>query len=240
MRVHAVDVGANDLGVVEGAELVVLATPVSVIARQLGELRRYLASGTVVTDAGSTKRVVVDAARSAGTPLFVGGHPMGGAAVGGFANARHDLFVDRPWIFTPTAGTPVPAVERLSAFAQGLGARPVVMDAAGHDRLLAAISHLPQVVASALMAVVGERADEAGLALAGGGLRDTTRLASSPASIWTDILASNADEIGPAIDALIGELQRIRNGLGDSRAAEDLFMRAQRWRERLVRGADER
>ncbi len=234
MRTHAVDVGANDLGVVNGADLVVLATPVGVIARHLGELGPHLASGTVVTDAGSTKRGIVDAARSAGTPLFVGGHPMGGAAVGGFANARPDLFVHRPWIFTPEANTPTEVLERLSTWAAGIGARPVVMDAPEHDRVLAAISHLPQLVASALMATVGERAGDAGLALSGGGLRDTTRLASSPASMWTDVLSTNADEIGPAIDALIEELRRIRTRLDDPSAVQDLFAHAQRWRERLV------
>src|SRR5207344_2746741 len=99
---------------------------------------------------------------------------------------------------------------KLFAFVTALGAEPRLMTADAHDRLLALLSHLPQLTASALMQVVGEGAGAEGLALAGRGLVDTTRLASSPADIWKDIAATNADEIGPALDALIAALGRLR------------------------------
>jgi prephenate dehydrogenase len=104
------------------------------------------------------------------------------------------------------------------------------MAADAHDRLLAFLSHLPQLTASALMEVVGDAVGETGLALAGRGLADTTRLASSPADIWKDIAASNADQIAPAIDALIAALQAIKQDLRSGDRLEELFDSANRWR----------
>ena len=104
------------------------------------------------------------------------------------------------------------------------------MDAAAHDRLLAFLSHLPQLTASALMQVVGESVGIDGLALAGRGLADTTRLASSPADIWQDIAATNADEIGPALDGLIELLQELRRDLPEGDRLHDVFTGAARWR----------
>ena len=102
---------------------------------------------------------------------------------------------------------------------------------------MAFLSHLPQVTASALTSVVGEAVGE-GLRLAGRGLVDTTRLASSPADIWRDICAANADEIGPALDMLIAALQALRDGLGSGHAVDDLFATANRWRETLEESID--
>jgi len=189
----------------------------------------------VVTDTGSTKRDIV--ARAAGLPsrlTFVGGHPLGGAAVGGIEHARADLFRTRPWIFTPPDDTASDALRRLTAFASALGSSPSVLTPEEHDRALAYLSHLPQLAASALMAVVGHGVGADGLALAGRGLVDTTRLASSPSDIWRDIAASNADQIAPALDRLIEVLTALRADLdGGSRLAE-VFAEAARWREQLV------
>src|SRR5207244_8827561 len=150
---------------------------------------------------------------------FVGGHPLAGAARGGLEHARPDLFVGRPWLLTPggvlEGMPPHDAVERLSAFIVALGATPRIVDADAHDRLLAFLSHLPQLTASALMQVVGEAVGNEGLALAGRGLADTTRLASSPPDIWTDIVATNADEIDVALGKLIAVLEDLRRDLGE-------------------------
>jgi prephenate dehydrogenase len=125
------------------------------------------------------------------------------------------------------------AFEKLSAFITALGAVPRTMGVAAHDRLLAYLSHLPQLTASALMQVVGDTVGEHGLALAGRGLADTTRLASSPPGIWADIAATNAEEIGPALDALIEVLQDLRGDLSSGERLEEVFTAAARWRERL-------
>src|ERR1051326_5855058 len=111
--------------------------------------------------------------------------------------------------------------------------RSRVIGADAHDRLVAYLSHLPQLTASALMQVVGDAVGDDGLVLAGRGLADTTRLASSPADIWRDIAATNADEIGPALDALIAILQDLRRDLPSGDRVDEVFTDAARWRERL-------
>jgi prephenate dehydrogenase len=115
------------------------------------------------------------------------------------------------------------ALAKLTEFVQALGAVPRVLGVPAHDRLLAFLSHLPQFTASALMQVVGDAVADEGLALAGRGLADTTRLASSPPDIWRDIAATNADQIGPALDALIAVLQDLRRDLPDGDRLSDVF-----------------
>jgi prephenate dehydrogenase len=235
MRLHAIDVAADDPVVLAEADLVILAAPVRQNIELLAVLDENVPQAAVVTDVGSTKRAMVDAAR--GLPArfrFIGGHPLGGAAKGGLEHARSDLFAGRPWLLTPASeGDPGDAVEKLSSFIRALGAEPRLMDVAAHDRLLAFLSHLPQLTASALMGVVGEAVGPDGLALSGKGLADTTRLASSPADIWKDIAATNADQIGPALDALIDVLQDLRRDLPRGDKLTDVFAEAARWRRTL-------
>ena len=235
---HAIDVAADELYVISEADLIVLAAPVLQNVELLGQLGEFIPREAVVTDVGSTKRAIVSAA-SALPPrfTFVGGHPLGGAARGGFEFARADLFTGRPWIFTPHTDGAGAAMEKLFAFATALGATPRTMSPEEHDRVLAFLSHLPQLAASALMDVVGGGAGES-LALAGRGLVDTTRLASSPADIWRDIVATNADQIGPALDTLIERLTRLRADLTDGETLDGLFEEAARWRARLMEGRD--
>lgn len=232
---HAIDVASPDLMIASEADLVVLAAPVGQILELLPELPAHVGTDAVVTDVGSTKRAIVEAARALPPRLaFVGGHPLAGAARAGFDVARPDLFVDRPWLFTAAPGEQEEAVGRLSAFVRGLGARPVMLrSAAEHDHLLAFLSHLPQLAASILMAVIGDAAGEEGLALAGRGLHDTTRLASSPAHVWRDVCRTNADEIGAALDRVIAGLQDVRRGLADAQTIDEAFSRANDWRARL-------
>jgi len=234
MRLHAIDVAADDLIVLAEADVVILAAPVRQNTALLAELDENVRVSAVVTDTGSTKRVMADAAR--GLPrrfTFVGGHPLAGAAVRGLEHARPDLFQGRPWIFTPTGDASGAALEKLTAFVTALGAVPSVMNPDLHDRMLAFLSHLPQLAASALMDVVGSAVDEAGLALAGRGLIDTTRLASSPADIWQDIVATNSDQIGPALDTLIEVLTSLRADLGRGERLDEVFESANRWRQAL-------
>jgi prephenate dehydrogenase len=233
MRLHAIDVAADDPVVLAEVDLVILAAPVRQNIELLGELDGHVRQPAVVTDTGSTKRAVVEAAR--GLPpkfTFIGGHPLGGGAKGGLENARPDLFTGRPWLLTP-AREGGDAFEKLSAFIRALGAEPRVLDAAAHDRVLAFLSHLPQLTASALMQVVGDAVGSEGLALAGRGLADTTRLASSPSEIWRDIAATNADEIGPALDVLIALLQDLRRDLPAGDRLAEVFSGAAIWRRAL-------
>ena len=233
---HAIDVAADDLGVIAEADLIILATPVRQNIALLAELDACVPGAAVVTDGSSPKQDVVEAARALPPRFtFVGGHPLAGAARGGFEHARPDLFKGRPWIFTPHSDASGDAVDRLRQFAAGLGAVPRSMEAAAHDRLVAFLSHLPQLTASALMAVVGEAVGAEGLALSGRGLVDTTRLASSPADIWRDIAWTNAADIRQALNALIARLSALRDGLEDGGVIEETFDEAARWRDALMK-----
>jgi prephenate dehydrogenase len=236
MRLHAIDVAADDLIVLAEADLVILAAPVRQNLALLEELDENVRTPAVITDVGSTKRAIVDAARRLPPRFtFVGGHPLGGAAASGLEHARPDLFKGRPWLFTPAGESGGEALEKLMTFVQALGAEPRIMDAIAHDRLLAFLSHLPQLTASALMQTVGEAVGEEGLGLAGRGLVDTTRLASSSAEIWKDIASTNADELGVALDTLIGVLTDLRHELADGERLVEVFLNAARWRDRLVK-----
>ena len=233
---HAIDVAADDPVVMAEADLVILAAPVRQNIDLLDDLDLHISGAAVVTDVSSTKREIVEHARQLPSRFtFVGGHPLGGAPQSGIDYARPDLFRGRPWLFTPTDDAAGPALERLQSFVTALGAQPHVMTAGEHDRLLAYLSHLPQLTASVLMHVVGGAAGEKGLSLTGRGLADTTRLASSPPTIWRDICSTNADEIRAALDALIAELGALREGLDEDGVLERVFDSAVGWRSLLPR-----
>jgi len=239
----AIERGFANIAAMPQASLVVLAAPV----RQNIELLQEMSRGgqvivdpahprPLITDVGGTKRDIVGAARalSPGT-TFVGGHPLAGGERGGFAFARPDLFAGRPWIFTPDNDDSGDAVARLARFVTGLGARPCILSAEEHDRVMAYVSHLPQLAASALMEAVGAAAGSEGLRMAGRGLIDTTRLASSPADVWRDICLTNADAIGDALDCLIARLTQLRGDLRHGDAIEAIFSAAAKWRAELMK-----
>jgi prephenate dehydrogenase len=234
VEIAAIDV-QDDLARVAGAELVILSAPVRTNIGLLEELPPHVSTGAIVTDTGSTKRAIVRAAAALPSLTFIGGHPMAGATRGGAVNARADLFQGRPWILTPRRDDSAEAVARLEAFVAGLGASPHVMTPELHDRFVGAVSHLPQLTASALMHVVGKLAGDAGLEIAGPGLMDTTRLATSPSDIWKDVAATNEDVLRDALDALIASLTDLRDGLSTGDAIDSVFTSACRWRTSLDR-----
>ena len=235
MVLHAIDVAADDPVVLADVDLVILAAPIQQNLEILQQLPDHVSGAAVVTDTGSTKRAIVEAA--AGLPdrlTFIGGHPLGGAARAGIDHARPDMFTGRPWLFTPGKDHDPQSLEKLKLFVAGLGSIPRTLSPDDHDRLLAFISHLPQLTVSALMHVVGQSAGQNGLALSGRGLQDTTRLASSPAGIWKEVCATNADEVGFALDALIAVLQQLRADLKTGQSIDDVFESANLWREVLL------
>jgi prephenate dehydrogenase len=232
----AIDRSAASVVEIGPTDLIILAAPVQQNVQLLSKIA--VPPGAIVTDVGGTKRDIVSAASK--LPLadcFIGGHPIGGAERGGFGFARPDLFRGKPWIFTP-ANLSSPSLEKLFQFVQGLGARPTTMNADEHDRVMAFVSHLPQLTASALMDVVGQATASSGLRLAGRGLTDSTRLASSPASVWRDVCAANADALGSALDALIAKLTELRSDLQRGDAVEAIFDEAARWRAELMKGRE--
>jgi prephenate dehydrogenase len=237
-RAYAADVGGDTLDMAGDVDLVVLSAPVLQNIAILPDLPQYLRLGTLVTDVSSTKRLIVSTAAELPSLEFVGGHPVAGSAAAGFSSARAEMFDGHPWILTPRREQ-TSRVGDLERFVKGLGAVPHVMNADLHDRLVAATSHLPQLAVSALMHVVGGLAGDAGLELAGAGLRDTTRLASSPSSVWKDIAATNADHIRDGLDQLIETLTRLRGDLETGAAIDATFTSAARWRDALLKARGE-
>jgi prephenate dehydrogenase len=232
LGLRAIDAGSARLEETRGAELVVLAAPVLQNVAALKALPQHLTEPALVTDVGSTKRAMSEAARSLpGHLRFIGGHPLAGLSISGVEAARPDLFDGRPWFITDAEAAKQDDVAALEAFVSGLGGMPRHMDSEKHDRVLAYVSHLPQLTVSALMHVVGRHAGAEGLAWAGRGLRDTTRLASSPASTWQDIVRTNPDHVAEAIDDLIAALQELRSP--DANAFERIFNSSVRWKSVL-------
>jgi prephenate dehydrogenase len=202
---------------VSQSDLIYLATPVGQIVEFLRAGAPHVKPGAVVTDAGSTKVEVCRAARTHAQKAwrFVGGHPVAGSHLRGPSHARACLFEGAPYVLTPPEdGSDPAALNALEETLSLLGARVRLMPAEEHDRALARLSHLPQLVACALAATVTEGLDEVELsALAGPGYRDMTRLASSPWGIWQDIFATNPLEVADALDSLIPKLVAAREGL---------------------------
>ena len=192
-----------------------MAAPVSAPARG-GRARRWPCSDAVVTDVGSTKRALVEAVDH---PRFVGGHPLAGAETAGAAHARADLFAGATWYLTPTARTEGVAYDRLYRFLTELGARPQAIDADTHDALMAAVSHLPHVLANVLVAQAARALDAEGerLPATGPSFRDATRVAGAPTAIWRDIYLANADALGTLLDDTIERLGRVRASAGRRR-----------------------
>lgn len=227
LQIRTVDKG-EPLEKIGNALVVVLAAPVDAILSIIPALPRVIPPHALVIDTGSTKRAVMIAAAMAALRQFVGGHPMAGGTTTGRDGARADLFDGRTWFLTnPDAPD---AVRRAVKFVEALGARPVVLADHGeeHDRLMAAVSHLPQVTASTLMAIVTRVVGEGNLQWAGNGLRDTTRLASSHPDVWKGILATNSQELRPLLKYLASELSSFADRLEDPEAVRALFDEAAR------------
>ena len=197
----------------DAAELVVLAGPplaiMATLAREAPALGAAAEAGTTITDVGSTKRRILDSAAASGLP-FVGGHPMAGRETTGAASATADLFVDRPWVIVPGGDARPVDVERVEALARATGARPVRLGADEHDAAVAAISHLPLVVAAALVESVAEDGRDWHLArsLAATGWSDMTRLAKGDPEMGAGILATNS----PAVVARLREMRGAFDG----------------------------
>ena len=224
---RAVGLGAVDRGGrltdLREAEIVVLAAPVSLIPGLLSDLAP---TGALVTDVGSTKAAIVRGAAAAGVRRFVGGHPMAGGRLAGVANASPDLFRRARYFLTPTGDTLPEAYARITQFVrEDLGAVPTAVDPERHDLLVAALSHLPHLLAVALLQVTAEISPDA-LAFAGPSFRDLTRVGASSPGLWADILAENASAVRQVFEAFSEAMRRLEGDIGDRPAIERHFSRA--------------
>lgn len=219
------------------SDLIYLSQPIERILEVISVVSRLAPSGALVTDAGSTKRRIVEQAHDSftGGALFLGGHPMAGKEQRGAERAEAHLFRDATYVLTPLEGqlSTAPIVDEFVSWIRKIGARPVVLSAAAHDRIVGWTSHLPQIVATALASSVAENVtDQNSLQVAGPGLRDMTRLAESPYDVWQDILATNSANITQALDRYIEKLTELRNELPGPRISEE-FEAARQLRRKL-------
>jgi len=224
---------------VAGVDAVLLAVPVGACAQVAASLRPHARPGVVLTDVGSAKGGLVSALEAcwAGLGPVVGAHPIAGSEASGAGAARADLFRGRRCILTPTPATDRTALGRVRALWEGVGAQVEEMPAGLHDALLARASHLPHLVAYALVAAVGEGTIDGRRPLdyAGSGFRDTTRIAGSPAELWRDIALANGPALVAALDEFRSVLDRIAAlvAAGDAGALEAALSAARDIRRRL-------
>ncbi|MFF8867330.1 prephenate dehydrogenase [Streptomyces sp. NPDC015139] len=198
------------------ADLVVVAVPPSAVADTVYEAQAR-GLGRAFTDVAGTKGLIAEEAELRGCDLrgYVPGHPMAGRETSGPAAAEPGMFAGRPWILCPGPCVPPEAEAAVRELVRLCGAEPRTMSPEAHDEAVATVSHTPQLVAAALAAQLADTAPEV-LALAGGGLRDTTRIAASDAGLWTDILGHNAEAVAARVDRVAADLallaEELRNG----------------------------
>ncbi len=241
LQLGAIDRRATDIAdAVAGADAVFVAAPVGALADAVGAALGSAGPDCVVSDVGSTKRLL---AAASADERFIGGHPLAGAESAGVEHARADLFDGARWYLTPAQGhTAGVLYERLHRLLSSFGAQPAAIDAETHDRLMAGVSHLPHVLANLLVAqaagLVGEEGAER-LPSVGPSFRDATRVAGANSAVWTDIYMSNADALVEEIDAFAARLADVRAWLtaGEEEEITGWNERAREHRDALLGAA---
>lgn len=232
-------------GILEGVgeqlrecDIIFLCTPVEYNARYLRDIRPYLKENAIVTDVGSTKADIhraVEELQMEG--CFVGGHPMAGSEKTGYENATDHLLENAYYILTPTPRSRPRDVETMREIARLTGALPIVLDYEKHDRIVAAISHLPHIIASSLVNLIQDKdpKGEPMKRLAAGGFKDITRIASSSPEMWEQICMTNTGPIRDVLEAYIHSLQQIHTALGQKNgtAIYDLFDQSRTYRNSI-------
>jgi len=237
----AIDEGTDNLeeGIKE-ADIVIIATPVKTILDLLPKINFFLKKGCIVTDIGSTKGQIVKRADEVLSKdiFFIGGHPMAGSEEYGVESAKPHLFQDRTYILTPTPKSNLLALEKIFLLIRMVGAKKLILDPLEHDRIVGAVSHLPQIIAVSLINTIGElslRGNNNNYFNAiGEGFKDMTRIASSPYKIWEDICNTNQQNI-------LEMIQEFRNYLGvieeklknDPSSLKEEFQKARKLRETI-------
>ncbi|MDP2941505.1 MAG: prephenate dehydrogenase [Candidatus Omnitrophota bacterium] len=227
----AIDQGSLSLGIIKGADLVVLAVPVKKILGLAPAIAKIIAKDCVVTDTGSTKEEIC-CRLSKIFPHFIGSHPLAGSEKRGIVNADERVFQGTLCILTPIPKPSRRALGKLKLLWSGLGAKTVLLSPAEHDRILSFTSHLPHALAFSLISSVpGEF-----FKFSSGGLRDTTRIASSDAELWADIFLSNRKKLLKAISLFQGKLSFLKSAVSsrDSAALVKFLKSAKEKRDGLI------
>jgi len=219
----------------KNADLIILSTPLAVIKKQLKELNNVIGLKTIVTDTGSTKAELMEYAEEINfSGCYIGGHPMTGSEKSGINAANPLLFQNALYVLCGISEkNEQQAKKHLFPVLEAIKARVFIMDAQIHDKVLAGISHLPQLIAVALVDYIGEKQEAQNypyFELAAGGFRDLTRIASSSISIWQDIIDSNRENITDALKQFIASLEKERTAIGD---LSNIFDTANKYRSQV-------
>jgi prephenate dehydrogenase len=242
LQKKVIDEASHDFSAVKGADLVVVATPVGSTEKVCREIAQYLDKSAVFTDVGSVKKAVVKQVASAFgelPPNFVPGHPIAGNENSGAGAAINDLFTDRRVLLTPTEETSEDAVAKVRSMWQAAGALVETMSIEQHDRVLAATSHLPHMLAFGLVDSLAQQEEsEEIFRYAAGGFRDFTRIASSDPVMWRDICLYNREALLGAMDNYQNDLAELRLAIeaSDATALQSIFLRAKTARDQFVSG----
>lgn len=226
----AIDQGSQHLDIIRGADLVVLAVPVSAIINLASEIRKLISKGCIVIDVGSTKKQIVSCLEKI-FPNYVGTHPLAGSEKRSILHAHPDLFNNSLCILTPTKKTTPKILNKIKMLWGEAGAKVALMAPETHDKILSFVSHLPHIAAFSLIgAVPGQH-----LKFASGGLRDATRIAASDSELWVDIFFSNQKNILEAIKSLEGNLTKIKSAIKrkDRKTLSAILKKAKGKRESL-------
>ncbi len=237
----AIDEGTGNLeeGIKE-ADIVIMATPVKTILNILTQINPFIKKGCIVTDTGSTKKQVVERANKVllKDAFFIGGHPMAGSEEYGIESADSHLFQDKIYILTPTKKSNLISIEKISSLIKMIGSKRLILDPLEHDRIVGAVSHLPQIMAVSLMNMIGELALKENnnnyFMAIGEGLKDMTRIASSPYKIWEDICDTNQENILEMIQEFRNCLVVIEDKLKNNpNSLKEEFQKASKLRESI-------
>jgi prephenate dehydrogenase len=230
----AIDRAAPLAEALAAADAAFVAVPVAALEETVAAVLAAAPAGCVVSDVGSVKRALVEAVAD---ERFVGGHPLAGSEASGAAHAREDLFEGATWYLTPSRSSGGLRLQALREILVGLGARPAIIEAGAHDRVMAAVSHLPHVLANVLVASAVEALGGEGLPPTGGSFRDATRVAGANPELWGQIYAANRDALLAEIDGTVERLRDVRERLA---AGEDLSgWQAEAARGRLAGGRED-
>jgi prephenate dehydrogenase len=223
-KIKAIDTGSQDINIIKGCDLVILAGPVETILGQMGRISRLVTDDCIVIDVASTKELVVKKANKC-FARFVGCHPLAGSDKRGIAFARPDLFNKAACIITPVRSTDKAALTLIMNMWMKLGSDTITLDPGAHDRILAWMSHLPHAMAFALISAVPDKY----LAYAPQSFRDITRIAGSGPDIWNDIFITNRKNLLDSIDMFVMHMEKIRSAIkrNDRRSLKLLIKAAQ-------------
>ncbi len=238
----AVDMASADVEeVVRDADIVFLSPPVLQIVPMVKKILPFLKSGTILTDAGSTKQYIYERMKDLLPPdiYYIAGHPMTGREKSGVAAADKDLFVGKAYVIVENTGAPKEVHEKLMGVLRHTGANFTTLDIAKHDRCASVISHVPHVTAAALVTLLNRSGDdlESCIKLIGGGFKDTTRIASSNADMWADICMTNGEAIAAHLRGLQNILGEVIEAIErkDRGAVHDYFLASKERRDSLLK-----